>query len=79
MIRVRKERETETDVSKQRKAKEKETAECWTVDLSLQLLAKSVICSTVESTSGETHINTALQATDGEAEAYTLDWVSQLL
>lgn len=28
-------------------------AECWTVDFSLQLLAKSVICSVFESTSGE--------------------------
>lgn len=34
-------------------------AEYWTVDLSPQLLAKSVICSMVEPTSGETRIEAA--------------------
>lgn len=58
-------------------------AECRTVDLSPQLLAKSVICSMVESTSGETHVNTAhashrQRGSRGvERGAHPLDWVSQ--
>lgn len=58
-------------------------AECWTVDLSPRLPAESVICSAVESTSGETHMNTSSLSrrrrggSEGEGEAYTLDWVAQ--
>lgn len=58
IVRVRKEkaRQRQTYVNKAGREKGGEVekaAECWTVDLSPQLLAKSVICSTVESTSGE--------------------------
>lgn len=53
MVRVRK-RQRQTYVNKAGREKaEWKPAECWTVDLSPQLLAKSVICSMVESTSGE--------------------------
>lgn len=58
---------TDTDAckqSRQRKARW-EPAECWTVGASPQLPPQSVVCSGVESTSGETCINTALEPPTG--------------